>query len=181
MLMWTLIKYRKNDSFSDNYFFLIILPLFLIAKNLMLSPEHFQAGWTMAIGMFRVAFLVMLERTLTQFMKNVFQVAILRHPPLDFAIKGLAATLIFRRDAARARRRNFTAARSTPQRPLYILETSTGHAQASSSVSCGLGYLAIVGQLLINVASTFTDSALIGTASVHVFTFQPWAWSSSPC
>jgi uncharacterized protein involved in response to NO len=44
-------------------------------------------------ALFRVAFLVMLERTLTQFMKGVFQVEILRHAALDRAIKllGLVA------------------------------------------------------------------------------------------
>ena len=171
MLMWTLIKYRKNDSFRDNYFFLIILPLFLIAKNLMLSPDHFQAGWTMAIGMFRVAFLVMFERTLTQFMKNVFQVSILRHPLLDFAIKGLAVTLIFSDWMPPVLAAGISLLLALllsgrfvfwkPQLAMRKLELGIMY----------LGYLAIVGQLLINVASTFTDSALIGTVSVHAFTF----------
>jgi hypothetical protein len=79
MLLWTLIRHRAQDSYRDNYFFLLILPAFLLAKHLMLGVEHFQAGIAMATGLFRVAFLVMLERTLTQFMKNIFQVDILRH------------------------------------------------------------------------------------------------------
>ena len=171
MLMWTLIKYRKNDSFRDNYFFLIILPLFLIAKNLMLSPEHFQAGWTMAIGMFRVAFLVMFERTLTQFMKNVFQVSILRHPPLDFAIKGLAVALIFSDWMPPVLAAGISLLLALllggrfvfwkPQLAMRKLELGIMY----------LGYLAIVGQLLIDAASTLTGSAWIGTVSVHVFTF----------
>ncbi|NJD35601.1 MAG: NnrS family protein [Betaproteobacteria bacterium] len=94
MLLWTLVRHRKDDSYRDNYFFLLILPAFLVAKQLMLSVEHFQIGIVMATGLFRVAFLVMLERTLTQFMKNIFQVDILRHPLLDKAIKLLALLLV---------------------------------------------------------------------------------------
>ncbi len=94
MLAWTLIGGRRRDNYRDNYFFLLILPAFLVAKTLMLDTEHFQVGIAMAIGLFRVAFLVMLERTLTQFMKNVFQVDILRHPVLDNAIKLLGLLLV---------------------------------------------------------------------------------------
>jgi hypothetical protein len=94
MLLWTLIRHRKQDSYRDNYFFLLILPAFLVAKQLMLDPEQFRAGTAMATALFRVAFLVMLERTLTQFMKGVFQVEILRHAALDRAIKLLGLMLV---------------------------------------------------------------------------------------
>jgi uncharacterized protein involved in response to NO len=62
LLLWTLLRYRKQDSFRDNYFFLIVLPAFIAAKVLMLDPAHFHTGVTVALGLFRVAFLVMLER-----------------------------------------------------------------------------------------------------------------------
>ena len=94
MLLWTLLRHRKTDTFRDNGFFLVILPVFLIAKHLMLSVEHFQLGVSMATGLFRMAFLVMLERTLTQFMKGIFQVDILRHQALDKAIKLLGLLLV---------------------------------------------------------------------------------------
>ena len=94
MLLWTLIRHRSTDSYRDNYFFLLILPVFLLAKYLMLSADYFQAGILMATGLFRVAFLVMLERTLTQFMKGIFQVDILRHAALDRTIKLLALALV---------------------------------------------------------------------------------------
>src|ERR1019366_5545125 len=51
--------------------------------------------WSMAVGLFRMAFLVMLERTLTQFMKGVFQVSILNDPVLNKAIKILGLLLVF--------------------------------------------------------------------------------------
>lgn len=96
LLLDTLIRNREKDSYRrDNILFLIILPLFWIAKTLLLQPEHFHLGWSMALGLFRVAFLVMFERTLTQFMRSAFQVEILRQPLLDTAIKGLAALLVF--------------------------------------------------------------------------------------
>jgi hypothetical protein len=41
MLMWTLIRYRSQDSYRDNAFFLVMLPAFLIAKYLMLTGDNF--------------------------------------------------------------------------------------------------------------------------------------------
>ena len=87
MIVWTLVRHRSSDSYQDNLFFIIIVPLFLISKNLILSTEYFKLGTSMTIGIFRMAFLLMLERTLTQFMKSVFQVEILRNSFLDYAIK----------------------------------------------------------------------------------------------
>ena len=95
MIVWTLVRHRSSDSYQDNLFFIIIVPLFLISKNLILSTEYFKLGTSMTIGIFRMAFLLMLERTLTQFMKSVFQVEILRNSFLDYAIKGLGFLLIF--------------------------------------------------------------------------------------
>jgi len=95
LLMWTLIRHRRNDSYRDNYFFLLLLPLFPLAKYLVLSPDDFQAGSSMTIGLFRMAFLLMLERTLSQFMQGVFKVDILRNAALDAAIKALGLVLVF--------------------------------------------------------------------------------------
>jgi uncharacterized protein involved in response to NO len=65
------------------------------AKLLLLDGHWSQAGELMALGLFRLAFLIMLERTLTDFMKNVFKAEILRHPLLDVPIKSLALALAF--------------------------------------------------------------------------------------
>jgi len=86
-VLWSLLYYRKNDSFSDNYFFILALPFFLVAKNMILFSDTFAIGTTLAIGLFRLAFAVMFERTTTQFMKNAMGVEILRNPILDFFIK----------------------------------------------------------------------------------------------
>jgi uncharacterized protein involved in response to NO len=96
MLLWTLLRHRDSDGYRrDNVFFLLLLPLFPAAKHLLLDPIYAQAGQTMALGLFRLAFLIMLERTLTEFMKGVFQAAILRHPLLDGSIKALALAMAF--------------------------------------------------------------------------------------
>ena len=95
MLLWTLLRHRGQDSFADNPFFYVVLPAFLAAKLLVLDQPHFHAGVTMAIGLYRMAFLLMLERTLTQFMKGLFQVEVLRKPWLDGAIKLLGLALVF--------------------------------------------------------------------------------------
>lgn len=171
MIAWTLIRYRKNDSYRDNYFFLIILPLFLVSKNLMLSVEHFQSGWMMAIGLFRMAFLVMFERTLTQFMKGIFQIALLRNPALDASIKLLALTLVF----ASLMPDRLAAGISLLLALLLIGRFIFWKPQlAMRRIDLGimyLGYLAIVAQLLINFMASFTDLVWVGTVSVHVFTF----------
>ena len=95
LLLWTLIRYRDRDTYRDNAIFLLVLPLFLAAKHLMLSPEHFQSGISLTQGLFRMAFLIMLERTLTPFMKSAYQVSLLRLPKLDNAIKWLGLLLVF--------------------------------------------------------------------------------------
>ena len=171
MLAWTLIRHHKDDSYHDNYLFLIILPLFLISKNLMLSADHFQAGWSMAIGLFRMAMLVMFERTLTQFMKNVFQVSILRNPLLDRTIKLLALSLIFVAPMPLLLAAGISLALALlligrfffwkPQLAMRRLDLGIMY----------LAYLAIVSELLINVLDWTTGIALVGTVSVHVFTF----------
>ncbi|HEX9181042.1 MAG TPA: NnrS family protein, partial [Burkholderiales bacterium] len=171
MLLWTLIRHRKGDSYRDNYFFLVILPAFLVAKFLMLGADHMQAGWSMALGLFRVAFLVMLERTLTQFMKGVFRVSILRDARLDLAIKGLALVLVVEGLLPPAvaawlalALALLLAARFAfwkPQLAMRRLDLGIMY----------LGYLAIVLQLLLSFGETILGWRWVGTITIHLFTF----------
>ena len=171
MVLWTLVRYRKTDSYRDNYFFLIILPLFLISKNLMLSAEYFQIGTSMAIGLFRMAFLVMLERTLTQFMKAAFQVEILRNPLLDKAIKLVGVALVFE---------SLMPPVAAAWLSLLLALLLFGRfffwkpELAMRRLDIGivyLGYLAIVAQLLMEFLKYIAFPQLGGSLSVHVFTF----------
>lgn len=171
MLAWTLIRHRKTDSFRDNHFFLAILPAFLLAKTLILSADQFQVGWSMTLGLFRVAFLIMLERTVSQFMKGALQAVILRHARLDNAIKILGLMLV-----------------AEPLLPaplagslalLLALLLSTRFAfwkphLALQRLDIGvmyLGYLAIIAQLLMIVLKLVFGVSWIGALSAHVFSF----------
>ncbi len=171
MLMWTLIRHRERDSYRDNAFFMFVLPAFLVAKYLMLFGDNFPAGYSMAINLFRLAFLVMLERTLTQFMKGIFQVAILRQPKLDLAIKLLALLLV----VEFALPAPLTAAISLLLAILLGIRFCFWKPQlAMTRIDIGImyvGYLAIVGQLLIEGLSHVMHFAWVGSLSVHLFTF----------
>lgn len=154
-----------------NPFFLVALPLFLVAKNLLLTPETFTNGWSMTLGLFRVAFLVMLERTLTQFMKGVFQASILRAPPLDNAIKLLAVAMVFE---------SFLPAPLAGAIGLTLSSLLLGRfffwkpQLAMTRIDIGvmhLGYLGIVAQLLLDGFGRFANLHWIGTLPVHLFTF----------
>lgn len=170
MLLWTLIRHRATDSYRDNAFFMALLPAFLVAKYLMLAGGDFTAGYSMAIALFRLAFLVMLERTLTGFMKAAFQIQILREPKLDLPIKLLGLLLIFEF----ALPRPLTAVVSLALAALLGIRFFLWHPQkAFTRIDVGImyvGYLAIVGQLLIEALGHVVDFVWVGSVSVHLFT-----------
>jgi uncharacterized protein involved in response to NO len=171
MLMWTLIRHRQQDSYRDNAFFLFLLPAFLVAKYLMLFGGEFTTGYNMAISLFRLALLVMLERTLTPFMKAAFQVSILRHPKLDMAIKLLALLLVI----------EFVFPRPLTAAIAFLLAALLGirfyfwkPQLAAQRIDIGImyvGYLAITGQLVLEALNHMTQMNWVGTTSVHLFTF----------
>lgn len=171
MLLHTLIKYRAQDSYrSDNIFFLIALPLLLPAKLLLLWPETFSTGVALSQGVFRLAFLLMLERTIGPFMKNTLQLEISRQPHVDRSIKGLALLLCL--------------AGWLPPGLVSGLELLTAALllwrlqgwyprQAFSRLEIGImyvGYLALTLQLLFSALLQMTGGQAIGAFTVHVFT-----------
>lgn len=171
MVMWTLIKNRKADFYRDNYLFLLILPAFLLTKNLLLSTEYFLTGMSMAVGLFRVAILVMLERTLFEFMKGAFQVEILVNPLLNKIIKLLAILLVFA--------------------GLLHVQIASGIALLLAVLLLGrlafwkpqlglrrldigimyLGYLAVIVQLLFEFVRLGHYAEMSASLSAHIFTF----------
>ena len=171
MLLHSLIRYRQQDSYDDNYFFLIILPVFLLAKNLLLSADSFEAGFGMTLALFRVAFLVMLERTLSGFMQGAFGVAIVRDARLDLPIKGLAVVLV----AAPWLPAGLVGALSLLLAALLLLRFFlwSPH-RAFTRIDIGImyfGYLGIVLQLLAVSLDKIYGLSWIGSVSVHLFTF----------
>jgi len=172
MLLATLIAHRRDDTYrSDNRFFLVALPLFLVAKNLLLMPDSFATGVAMTLALFRVAFLVMLERTLSQFMKGVFQVEILRAPALDRAIKLLALALVF----AGALPDALVAAGELTLAALllgrFVFWKPRVAIRRIDVFVMHLGYLGIVAQLLLDGLGRFHGWVWVGTVTIHVFTF----------
>ncbi len=172
LLLATLIRHRNTDSYRlDNSFFLVALPLFWLAKLLLLTPDHFNLGWSMTLGLFRVAFLVMLERTMTQFMRSAFQVEILRRPALDLAIKLLAVILVFGALLPGTLAKGLELLLAL----LLLVRLAFWHPlKAFTRLDIGimfLGYLAIVGQLLIDALPPPGNTGWVGTVSVHLFTF----------
>jgi uncharacterized protein involved in response to NO len=171
MLVWTLVKNRATDAYRDNWLFLLVLPAFLVAKQLMLSEDHYLLGWSIALGLFRMAFLVMLERTLVQFMKGAFQVDILRRPALDKSIKLLGLLLVF----AELLPSQLAAYAGLLLALLLMLRFAYWKPQlALTRLDIGimyLGYLAIVAQLLVEFLRLGMAMPELVSLSIHVFTF----------
>lgn len=90
MLLATLIRHRRVDVFRDNVYFILALPLLLPAKVLLLSEGHFADGVGMSLAVFRLAFLIMLERTYSQFLRGGLRIEVPRIAALDHGIKSLA-------------------------------------------------------------------------------------------
>ena len=172
MLLWTLLRHRASDGYRrDNLYFLVLLPLFLPAKLLLLDGLRGEAGELMALGLFRLAFLIMLERTVTEFMRGVFKAQILRHPLLDNAIKLLALGLVFAGFLPPALSAGLAALLALlllgrfafwqPRLAFSRLDVGVMH----------LGYLAIAAQLLVVAFELAARSVWVGSVSIHLFTF----------
>ncbi len=171
MLLWTLVRNRRDDSYRDNYFFLLILPAFLLSKNLMLSADYYQTGWSMALGLFRMAFLVMLERTLVQFMKGAFQVEILNHPGLNKAIKLLGLLLVFESLMPPLLSGTIALLLALLLLGRFMFWKPQLAMQRLDIGIMYLGYLAIVAQLLIESLRHIARLDGLQSVSAHVFTF----------
>ncbi len=172
MLLWTLLRHRASDGYRrDNVYFLILLPLFLPAKLLLLDGLRGEAGELMALGLFRLAFLIMLERTVTEFMRGVFKAQILRHPLLDNAIKLLALALVFAGFLPPALSAGLAALLALLLLGLFAFWQPR---LAFSRLDVGvmhLGYLAIAAQLLVVAFELAAHSVWVGSVSIHLFTF----------
>ncbi|MBM4781411.1 MAG: NnrS family protein [Archangiaceae bacterium] len=166
LVLETLVRGRRADTLPDNWLFVVALPVLLVARTLVLLPEHFAAGVTLTLALFRLAFIVMLERTLPPFMKAAFQVTLPRVGWLDTAIKGLALVLVASASLPSARlvlqpALAFLVAarfmRWSPHLAFRRIELAVMY----------LGGLALAAQLVLEVLPV----RWVGTLPVHVFTF----------
>jgi uncharacterized protein involved in response to NO len=171
MLIWTLARNRKTDFYRDNFLFLLVLPMFLISKNLLLSADYFQDGLVMAVGLFRVAFLVMLERTVTQFMRGSFQVEILSNPMLNMVIKLSGLSLVFASFLPQPVAAGLSLFAALLLSIRFVFWKPHLAMQRLDIGIMYLGYLAIVAQLVIEVLRLTLHPEFSISISIHVFTF----------
>lgn len=170
-VIYCLIRYRKQDAFSDNFFFLLALPLFLTSKNLLLSPDHYVAGWTMSLGIFRLAFAVMFERTITQFMKNSAAVELPRKAWLDYSIKGLILASVFQSFWPGAIASGIFALAGVLLLVRFFMWSPR---KGFEKFEIGIMYVGYLGLVLHLILEAFRISELlggVGSLSTHVFTF----------
>lgn len=86
LILWTLL--RSLDKIAkDNWYFILGLPLFIVSKNLLLTDQYFELGWTMSQGLFRLAVALMMERTMIAFMQVTYQIEIPKIKWLDALIR----------------------------------------------------------------------------------------------
>jgi uncharacterized protein involved in response to NO len=167
----TLVRFRRQDSFRDNGFFLVALPLFLAAKSLLLNVETFATGTAMTLGLFRVAFVVMLERTMPQFMKNAMQVTLVRNRLLDGAIKVLALLCVFQASLPPL----FAAALLALLGGLLLTRLVLWHPLVGlRTFGIGIMYvgsLGLIAHLFLEAARVSGALVPIGAVSLHTFTF----------
>ncbi len=172
MVMTSLLRHRENDGYRrDNIYMLALLALFPAAKWLLLDARWAAAGELMTLGLFRLVFLIMLERTLTDFIRNVFKRDILRHTLLDDAIKLLALALAFAGflpAAAQAALALALAALLLARLPFW--QPRLGFSRLDIAVMY-LGYLAIVLQLLVFAWEQMARTVWVGSVTTHLFTF----------
>ncbi len=167
----TLIWYRKNDSFKDNIFFIVALPLFLVAKHFTLTQEYYVYGTTMTIGLFRLAFAVMFERTMTQFMKNAKGIEVFRNPFLDGAIKVLVLTAVFQSFFPE----KLAVLVLTLAGSLLLIRWILWKPQVGlQNFPIGImyvGYFGLVLHFFFEAVKVSGSYAAIGTLSTHIFSF----------
>jgi uncharacterized protein involved in response to NO len=123
------------------------------------------------VGLFRMAFLVMLERTLAQFMKGAFQVSIMSNPALNTSIKTLGLLLVFESllPAQLSGGIALLLALLLAGR-FFFWEPQLGMRRLDTGIMY-MGYLAVIAQLLIESFRHAANLERIASLSIHVFTF----------
>ncbi len=170
-LIWTLYIYRKKDSFIDNFYFYLLLLSALVAKNLLISKEHYALGVTMSVGVFRLAFAVMFERTITQFMKSTEGLQLYRNALLDYSIKSLIALSILQELFPKV----LSVLILTFAGILLLIRWCLWHPNRGllkfGNATMYIGYLGLIVHFFLE-ALRLSDIAIgVGTISLHTFTF----------
>lgn len=165
-----LIRNYTKDTYKDNFYFILALPIFVVAKLALLTKEVDPAlGISISLGLFRLCFLLMLERTMEAFMKVTAGVALRRIAWVDHTIKALGFILIF----AFSMQSNVQSALCLLLACLMLVRWLYWHpSKALSRIDVGvmyLGYLAIVANLVLQGLIPLQQHWSTSVAT-HVFT-----------
>lgn len=165
-----LVLGHDADSYKDNVYFIIALPLFVIAKAALLNGSLDPTiGKSMTLGLFRLCFLIMLERTLEAFMRGAFGLQLKRLRLVDHAIKCMALALVFSFVMMPKLETILTIALAT----LLLIRWIYWHpTKALKRIDIGVmyvGYLAIIINLVLQ-GTTSIFGHWSNSFGVHVFT-----------
>ncbi len=167
---WSLWFHRKNDSFSDNFFFFLILFLFIYAKNSLLFSSS-SVGISMTTGLFRLAFAIMFERTMTQFMKSTEKVELVRNQYLDYSIKFSVLISIFESFLPTTMAGYLLIATGLLLFVRWILWSPQIGFRKFGNLIMYLGYLGLVLNLFFEGAHRLGYTVGTATTALHTFTF----------
>lgn len=171
-VLFSLWRYRQSDSYRDNFFFFIMMGLFIVAKNLLLTSGEFTVGISMSVGLFRLAFAVMFERTLTQFMKSTEQVELLRLPVLDYSIKFLILASVFESLLAPASAGALLVIAGLVFGVRWFLwKPAIGFRKFGNGIMY-VGYMGIVLNLVLSGIQRWGYSVGTATTPLHLFAFM---------
>lgn len=172
-VLYTLIRHREDDSFSrDNLFFFIALPALLVAKNLTIEPRTFVQGYWLTIGMFRVAFAVMLERTLVPFMRGGLEIELPRYTWLDFPAKALVLLAAFEAWLPPSIAAVVLALAAAVLLVRFFLWSPLAALTRFQIGVMYVGYFGLAAHLLLEAARLTGRFVGIGSVAVHTFTFM---------
>jgi uncharacterized protein involved in response to NO len=169
-VVYSLWRYRHQDTFKDNYFFLVGIPLFLAAKNLMLTQATYAYGVGMTVGLFRLAFAVMFERTTSQFMKNAMSTVLPKYPALDTSIKLAvlaSAFSVFLPPQAAAAFLALTAALMTVR--FFTWKPHVGLRNFGIALMYA-GHFGLILHLWFSAAASAGFGIAVGALAIHMFT-----------
>ncbi|HWV38039.1 MAG TPA: NnrS family protein [Vulgatibacter sp.] len=170
-LVWTLVRFNAKSFYKDNAFFVVALPIFLVAKNLLLTPSTWVLGTTMTLGLFRVAFVMMFERTMPQFMRNGPGIDLPLRRWIDVPIKVLVLTSVFEALLPAP----WAAAVLGLAAALLLARLLTWHPVAGMKrfgiAVMYVGYLGLILHLALQAMRYLGWFMGVGTLATHAFTF----------
>lgn len=169
MILWTLLT-NLHKIAPDNGYFLIGLPLFLLGKNLIFTSEYFEAGWTLSVGLFRMAIAMMLERTLFQFMKLTYQIEIPQHRTLDALIRLGIFVAVFESLLPLPLAIGVLALTATLLLVRFMLWRPLKGLSMLDTGVMFVGYLALVASLYLECLRLSGKLSVIGDVATHTFT-----------